>query len=114
MDNLNHTFRVVWNQTLQVWQAVAETACSRGKTKSSKSARRAIVAAAAAVAAAASGLLGLGLAQAADLPAGAQVVGGQAQVQTQGRVMTVQQGSDKLALDWQSFNVGQGLSLIHI
>lgn len=104
MENLNHTFRVIWNQSLQVWQAVAETACSRGKTKSSKSARRS----AAAAAAVAASVLGLGAAHAGDLPTGAQVVGGQAQVQTQGRVMTVQQSSDKLALDWQSFNVGQG------
>lgn len=106
MENLNHTFRVVWNESLQVWQAVAETSSSRGKTKSAKSARRRAVAAAVAA-----GWMGLGLAHAGELPAGAQVVGGQAQVQTLGRVMTVQQSSDKLALDWQSFSVGQGHTL---
>ncbi|MBT9491676.1 MAG: filamentous hemagglutinin N-terminal domain-containing protein [Paucibacter sp.] len=44
----------------------------------------------------------------ANLPSGAQVVAGQAQIRTQGNVLTVQQGSALLATDWRSFSIGTG------
>ncbi|MCV2368754.1 MBG domain-containing protein [Roseateles oligotrophus] len=54
---------------------------------------------------------GLAIAQtpgAANLPSGAQVVAGQAQVHSAGNVLTVQQSSTLLATNWQSFNIGAG------
>jgi filamentous hemagglutinin family protein len=47
-------------------------------------------------------------ARAAQLPTGAQVVAGQAQISAQGNVLTVQQNSALLATDWRSFNIGAG------
>ncbi|MCV2355588.1 filamentous hemagglutinin N-terminal domain-containing protein [Paucibacter sp. B2R-40] len=44
----------------------------------------------------------------ANLPSGAQVVAGQAQIRTLGNVLTVQQNSALLATDWRSFNIGAG------
>lgn len=104
MSNLNHTFRIIWNHSLQVWQAVAETASGQGKSKSAKSALTPSSGAVVALA----GALTLGLAHAGDLPLGGQVVGGQASVQTTGSVMTVRQATANLAMDWQSFNIGKG------
>ena len=40
------------------------------------------------------------------LPSGAQVVSGSATVQQAGAQLTVQQASDKLITNWQSFNIG--------
>ncbi|MCV2357578.1 filamentous hemagglutinin N-terminal domain-containing protein [Paucibacter sp. TC2R-5] len=47
-------------------------------------------------------------ARAAQLPTGAQVVAGQAQISAQGNVLTVQQNSALLATDWRSFSIGAG------
>lgn len=55
---MNHVYRIVWNNAVRAWVAVAETA--RGRGKSSKSARPAVVLVAAALGTA----LGTGLAQA--------------------------------------------------
>lgn len=41
------------------------------------------------------------------LPTGGQVAAGQVQIQQNGAQMTIQQGSARAAIDWQSFNVGR-------
>nr|WP_302480490.1 filamentous hemagglutinin N-terminal domain-containing protein [Cupriavidus gilardii] len=46
-------------------------------------------------------------AQAGTLPTGGQIVGGIGSIGQAGNAMTVQQGSDKLAIDWQSFSIGK-------
>lgn len=98
---LNRIYRLVWNESLGAFVAVAEHARGRGK----RSARVGAVLAAA--------LLGPGLALAdglapGALPTGGRVVGGQATIGQQGSQMTVQQGSSRAALDWTSFNIGSG------
>lgn len=94
---MNHIYRVVWNEALGVWQAVAEYARARGKTKSTRlrSLALAIVFAA-------------GGAQAADLPTGGSITAGSGAIHQSGSTLTVNQGSGKLAIDWQSFSIGQG------
>jgi filamentous hemagglutinin family protein len=47
-------------------------------------------------------------AQAADLPTGGTIVGGSGSIVTSGRTLTVTQSSQRLATDWQSFNIGAG------
>jgi filamentous hemagglutinin family protein len=42
------------------------------------------------------------------LPQGGQVVAGQGRIQTIGNVMTVNQSSERMVTDWQSFSIGQG------
>jgi filamentous hemagglutinin family protein len=54
-----------------------------------------------------SGLSGPALAQ--TLPQGGSIVGGSGAIQyTNPNLLTIQQGSDYLAIDWQSFSVGAG------
>ena len=43
-------------------------------------------------------------------PAGEQVVGGAATFQRDGNKLTVNQATDRLAVNWQSFNIGAGES----
>ncbi|MEY3503034.1 MAG: hypothetical protein RL763_1102, partial [Pseudomonadota bacterium] len=62
----------------------------------------------------ATGLLCLGLAHAqsppapTQLPQGGKVVGGSAAISSSGNSLTVQQSSQRAAIDWNSFNVGSG------
>ena len=107
-NGLNHFFRTIWNAATGVWQAVAEIAKGRGKTKSSK-APVPTLAAGSFVLMGVAALSAPGLAwSAGHLPTGGQVVAGQASIQTQGGAMTIQQSSDKIAANWQSFSIGQG------
>ena len=102
---MNKTFRSVWNERRQTYVAVAEITRARGRAGSSR-----------ALAPLLSGLLGSLLwvgAQAQTppapnaLPSGGRVSAGQAQISASGANMVIQQGSDRAAINWQSFNVGK-------
>ncbi len=56
---------------------------------------------------------GWALAQVAPqtLPTGGQVVVGSGQVSQAGNLLVIQQNSNKLGLDWQSFNIGSGATV---
>ncbi len=95
---MNRSYRVVWNAVLNVWQAASELTKAQGKGKT-RTARR--------VVALGAGALALSGAQAGTLPTGGQIVGGIGSIGQAGNAMTVQQGSDKLAIDWQSFSIGK-------
>ncbi|WP_294637723.1 MBG domain-containing protein [uncultured Aquabacterium sp.] len=97
---MNRTFRSVWSERRQAYVAVAETVASGGRRPAST---LSLVAPALCVL----GLLG-SHAQGADLPAGGQIVGGSGSIAIAGSTMTVNQSSARLAVDWQSFNIGQG------
>jgi filamentous hemagglutinin family protein len=62
----------------------------------------------------ATGLLCLGFVQAqtvpvpTQLPQGGKVVGGSAAISSSGSTLTVQQSSQRAAIDWNTFNVGSG------
>ena len=96
--SMNRSFRLVWNSVHQNWVAVAETSRARGK-----SGRLLTSLASAAV------LLVTGVPSWAG-PEGGQVVSGTAvitQTGSPGQVATtVQQGSDRVSIQWQSFNLG--------
>jgi len=95
---MNHSFRVVWNSISNTWQAVAETAKGRGKSTQSSAALGAI----------AVSLLLAPAAWSGTLPTGGAVVAGQGTITQNGSAMLVNQTSDKLGLNWQSFSIGQG------
>lgn len=98
---MNHIYRVVWNKTLRTWQAVRESAHARGKSKSCKSVRlrhAALVIGTPFVFAAA---------QAADMPTGGAISAGSGSIHQNGNQLTISQTSNKLAIDWQSFSIGQ-------
>ncbi len=99
---MNRVFNVIWNHALGAWNVASEHASRRGKRGAS--ARRA------------GGTLALGIAAlnpawawAADLPSGGQVVLGNGQIGTpSASQMVIDQASGKLAINWQSFDIGAG------
>ena len=58
-----------------------------------------------------SGSLALAQVSSGSLPAGAQVVVGNGQLQQSNNLLIVQQNSARLGLDWQSFNIGSGATV---
>ncbi len=114
---MNNICKVVWSHVHQQFVVVSEIASSLGKAKSTR-----VVSASGApgttaiqanvrtlcMAVACAVLAPVAWAQTAALPAGGQLVAGQGSIQTQGSVMTVNQASQRMALDWQSFNIGSG------
>jgi len=89
--SMNRSFRLVWNESLSVYVLVAET--TRGQSKSSK---RKLIAAALSLSA--------GIAQAGG-PTGGQVTGGSGTITQSGSTTTIQQSSQNLSLNWQTFNI---------
>ena len=49
-----------------------------------------------------------GVVGAVELPAGGQVVAGQATMRTSGTTVRIEQSSPRAVIDWQTFSVGQG------
>ena len=99
---MNQQYRVVWNEAVGAWQAVCEICRSNGKSKSSRRAVRA------ASLMAAGSLLAATQVFAAGLPTGGNVVAGNGSISQSGTSMTINQSTAKMAVDWQSFSVGQG------
>ena len=102
----NRIYRLIWSQALQTWIAVSETTRGRGKQSGN-------LTAAARSVTAASLLLLSPLAQAG--PEGGQVVSGSGSIRASGSngqsTTTIKQASDKLSINWQSFNVGKAESV---
>ena len=96
---MNKVYRVVWNAVLGAWQVASELVKSHGKTKSRQSLSLVIGVGAGAFASVAS---------AGALPTGGSVVAGNGSIHQNGKDMAIHQGSDKLAIDWQSFSIGKG------
>ncbi|WP_245982966.1 beta strand repeat-containing protein [Trinickia fusca] len=63
-------------------------------------------------AALAMGTLVAGLAQAQTLPTGGAIVGGRGGIATSGTQMTVTQNTPKLSINWNSFNIGAGNTVV--
>lgn len=112
---VNHRFRVVWNTTKACWQAVPEHAggapsCARGRGRAGRGRRTRVQAVALLLAP----LWPWPVLAADVLPTGGQVVSGQARLQQSGNLLTVQQGTDKAAIDWRSFSIGPGQKVLFI
>lgn len=114
---MNNICKVVWSHVHQQFVVVSEIASSLGKAKSTRAVSASVARGASGIqasirtlcmAVACAVLAPVAWAQTAALPAGGQVVAGQGSIQTQGTVMTVNQASQRMALDWQSFNIGAG------
>ena len=102
---MNKSFHSIWNASKQTYVAAAESVSAKGKPSSGAKAVLAVAA-----------ILGGLLAQSAyaqtapppnTLPKGGQVSAGQAQINSSGTNMVILQGSDRAAINWQSFNVGK-------
>jgi len=120
---LNKTYRLIWNALTHTWVAVAEVARGRGKGTGSSSKAGVLALQPAHRSALADPTLCLfaltlalcfnpfhrALAQTLPgntLPTGGQVTAGSAVISQTSNVLTVNQISQKAALDWHSFNVG--------
>lgn len=92
--SLNHIYRLVWSRVHQCYVAVAENTPACGKYG-----RVGVLAAALFMAA---------NLQAAGLPGAGVVSAGSGSITQNASTMTINQSSNKLAIDWQSFSIGQG------
>ena len=107
---MNKIHRVIWNEITCTFVAVAEITKARGKRASSRVGGTA--AASFGLRALALALFCVGLGHAAppaptQLPTGAQVVAGQAAISQNNAIMNINQASNRAAIDWQTFNIGQ-------
>lgn len=98
---MNHVYRIIWNVASSAWQAVSEVSKGSGKVKSERRRQRTT---------AASALLFISTQLcAAGLPQGGVVSSGSGNIaQPNANTLNVTQNSNKMAVDWQSFSVGQG------
>lgn len=91
---MNRAFSLVWNPRLRAW-CVADEHARRRKAGSGAVLACALLAPVAALA--------------ADLPTGGQVVSGSGAIsQPNAQQMVIDQSSNKLAINWQSFDIGAG------
>jgi filamentous hemagglutinin family protein len=109
MGSLNHSYRLVWNELCGAFVAVPEIARGRGK-RSGGTVRRAM--AASVLGAAAAALAGPAFAlDPGALPSGAQVTAGQASMTQQGAQLRIDQATNKLVVNWNSFDIGSNASV---
>ncbi|WP_343632466.1 YDG domain-containing protein [Roseateles sp.] len=109
MGSLNHSYRLVWNEICGAFVAVPEFARGRGK-RTGGTVRRAM--AASIVGAAAAALAGPAFAlDPGALPTGAQVTAGQAAMSQQGSQLRIDQTTNKLIVNWNSFDIGSNASV---
>ncbi len=112
---MNRVYRLIWNDLTRTWVAVAESAMGRGKraggtvgrARNPHQTRRAVVVCVKLLVVSVA-LIGAPV-QALDsnaLPTGGSVVAGSAAISQTANVLTVQQASQRVALNWQSFNIG--------
>jgi filamentous hemagglutinin family protein len=115
-----HSYRLIFSTTQNRWVPVAESVPSHGKACGTSSApwgglgvrplvlrlRKLWLALALSM-----GLIGTALATPA-LPTGGQVVSGTGSIRQTDQVMTVQQDTSKLAINWNSFDIARGNTVI--
>src|SRR5450755_1916640 len=127
-----HSYRLVFSRSLGFCVAVAEIVAAAGKSASGQTRRRAALKASIgtglallALSGNAQGLPGGGAAltgvaprpslaaggTASVLPTGGTVVKGSGSISVSGAAMTIDQASQRLVTDWQSFSIGAGNSV---
>ena len=100
---MNHIYRLCWNRTLRAWVPASELA----KGKGAGSGRGSAMARVPLMLSLLSVSLGMsGLAWAGNAPTGGQIVSGSGAITQSGNVTTIQQNSQTLSLNWQSFDIG--------
>jgi filamentous hemagglutinin family protein len=100
-SSINHTYRLIWSDVKNAFVAVAENVKGRGKKSRSGRSLAAIVLTA-------SCALFAGESAAQTLPTGGSVVAGSGSISQSSKVLTVNQTTAKMAVDWQTFNIGAG------
>ncbi len=103
---LNRFYRLVWNDRLATYVAVAETAKGRGKRSVRAGALAAVFIAAAGLCAPYAMAGPPNPPAPTQLPTGAQVTAGSATVKQSGTYLDVNQSSNRAVINWNTFNVG--------
>jgi filamentous hemagglutinin family protein len=108
---MNKVYRLIWNDALQRWTVASELTKARGKRASKRKVLNR-TSSPFGFGSLAFLLVGGGLVQAAppapnQLPVGGQVVAGQVGISSSGATTTIQQASQRAAINWQSFDVGR-------
>jgi len=106
-NSLNRTFRVIWSAATNTWVAVSELAKSNGKQKSVKRVRRGF----AMLAVMASGAGITAPPAPSQLPIGGVVTIGHASIAASGGTMTINQVDPKVAINWNSFDIGSSATV---
>ncbi len=102
---MNRIFNLIWSKTKERWIVVSEKVKGNGKVPSSPLKSIALLAALFAAAGPAYGL------DPGALPSGATITAGSATISTNGSQMTVNQSSQQMIANWQSFNIGQNAAV---
>ncbi|AXA66802.1 YDG domain-containing protein [Pseudomonas oryzihabitans] len=89
---LNHIYRLVWSDLHQTWVAVSELTRGQGKKVTRKLSAAVVVTASMVAPLAHAG------------PTGGQITAGSGTINQSGSTTTINQGSQNLSLNWQSFN----------
>ena len=114
---MNHIYRIVWNAATACYQAVTESARGKGKSQGKSAlvkgnSQTTPKAAARALTATALGAALYMLSQPGFAgPAGGQVTAGSATINQAGSATTINQTSNKAAIDWAKFSVGSSESV---
>ncbi|HPL10573.1 MAG TPA: ESPR-type extended signal peptide-containing protein, partial [Smithellaceae bacterium] len=101
---MNKIYRLIWSRSREMWIAVSEKVAAGWF-------RRPLTVGALVLSAL---LAAGGTAKALDphaLPTGGQVVAGTAAISQAGSAMTINQHTDKMIANWNTFNIGQNASV---
>ncbi len=102
---MNRLFNFIWSNTKERWIVVSEKVTGNGKVPSSPLRCLAVLAS---MFASGGPVYAL---DPASLPVGGQITAGIATIATTGTRMTVNQFSQKMIANWQSFNIGENASV---
>lgn len=105
---MNHIFRTLWNKKTGTFVAVSELTRSKGKKASAVCGDVTDTRAGLTLKTMTTALLMAFGAPLYALPGGGEVVAGSATISSNPGNMTINQGSQNAALNWQSFSIGQG------
>ena len=94
---MNKIYRSLWNEATRTWAAVSENAKGRGKRTAGQVVALALAGSTVVLAAPPAPT---------QLPTGARVVAGTANISQAGATLAIQQSTERVAIDWQSFNIG--------
>lgn len=112
---MNRNYRLVFNQSVQMWQAVAEFAKTCGKSKGVSQGKSPVATLLPRLkklaVCLALGQLFVASGTVYALPSGADVQFGQATFQTTGNNLSINQGSRQLIANWQSFGIASNESV---
>lgn len=99
---MNKIYRVVWNHCKRLFQVTSElgsSVCGKSESKATGSDK--------AITAGTLLLMALPI-QAADLPSGGTIIGGQGNINGSDNTLNIQQNSQNLAINWQDFSIAEG------